>query len=118
MNGKTLGSLLDLAPPALCHGSAAEPTTLTYELGDLISVKDPLNRETKHMLDAAGRLRSIINPLGQKTGYQPDALDRITQLTDAIAYVLGSRLVLCISSSSSISVVHDPLVSSPFPRIA
>jgi RHS repeat-associated protein len=59
-------------------------TTFTYELGDLISVKDPLNRETKRMLDAAGRLRSLINPLGQKTIYTPDALDRITQLTDAI----------------------------------
>jgi len=42
-------------------------TAFTYELGDLISVKDPLNRETKRMLDAAGRLRSLINPLGQKT---------------------------------------------------
>jgi len=46
-------------------------TTFTYELGDLISVKDPLNRETKRMLDAAGRSRSIINPLGQKTVYTP-----------------------------------------------
>lgn len=59
-------------------------TTFTYELGDLIAVKDPLNRETKRMLDAAGRLRAVINPLGQKTVYTPDALDRITQLTDAI----------------------------------
>jgi RHS repeat-associated protein len=59
-------------------------TTFTYELGDLIKVKDPLNRETQRMLDAAGRLRSIVNPLGQKTVYTPDALDRITQLTDAI----------------------------------
>lgn len=42
-------------------------STFTYELGDLISVKDPLNRETKRIQDAAGRLRSIINPLGQKT---------------------------------------------------
>ena len=59
-------------------------TTFTYEVGDLIKVKDPLNRETKRILDAAGRLRNITNPLGQKTLYTPDALDRITQLTDAI----------------------------------
>jgi RHS repeat-associated protein len=59
-------------------------TTFTYDLGDLVKVKDPLNRETQRMLDAAGRLRSLINPLGQKTVYTPDALDRITQLTDAI----------------------------------
>jgi RHS repeat-associated protein len=58
--------------------------TFTYEVGDLIKVKDPLNRETQRILDAAGRLRNITNPLGQKTLYTPDALDRITQLTDAI----------------------------------
>jgi YD repeat-containing protein len=52
--------------------------------GQPLTVKDPLNRETKRILDAAGRLRSLINPLGQKTIYTPDALDRITQLTDAI----------------------------------
>ncbi len=59
-------------------------TTFTYELGDLVKVKDPLNRETQRILDAAGRLRNVTNPLGQKTLYNPDALDRITQLTDAI----------------------------------
>jgi len=40
-------------------------TTFTYNLGDLISVKDPLNRERKRMLDAAGRLRSVIILLGR-----------------------------------------------------
>jgi RHS repeat-associated protein len=60
-------------------------TTLTYEVGDLVKVKDPLNRETQRILDAAGRLRNVTNPLGQKTLYTPDALDRITQLTDAIS---------------------------------
>ncbi len=59
-------------------------TTLTYEVGDLVKVKDPLNRETQRILDAAGRLRNVTNPLGQKTLYTPDALDRITQLVDAI----------------------------------
>ena len=63
--------------------------TFTYELGDLIKVKDPLNRETQRILDAAGRLRNVTNPLGQKTLYTPDALDRITQLTDAINGATG-----------------------------
>lgn len=58
--------------------------TLTYEAGDLVKVKDPLNRETQRILDAAGRLRNLTNPLGQIKLYTPDALDRITQLTDAI----------------------------------
>lgn len=60
-------------------------TTFTYEVGDLVKVKDPLNRETQRILDAAGRLRNVTNPLGQKTLYTPDGLDRITQLTDAIS---------------------------------
>lgn len=59
-------------------------TTLTYELGDLVKVKDPSNRETQRILDAAGRLRNVTNPLGQKTLNTPDALDRITHLVDAI----------------------------------
>lgn len=59
-------------------------TTFTYEVGDLVKIKDPLNRETQRILDAAGRLRNVTNPLGQKTLYTPDALDRITQLVDAI----------------------------------
>lgn len=33
--------------------------------------KDPLNRETQRILDAAGRLRNVTNPLGQKTLYTP-----------------------------------------------
>ncbi len=88
-------------------------TTFTYELGDLISVKDPLNRETKRMLDAAGRLRSLINPLGQKTVYQPDALDRITQLTDAIngvtqfGYDANSNL-LTVTDAKSQQTVYTP----------
>jgi RHS repeat-associated protein len=88
-------------------------TTFTYELGDLISVKDPLNRETKRMFDAAGRLRSIINPLGQKTVYTPDALDRITQLTDAIngvtqfGYAANSNL-LTVTDAKSQQTVYTP----------
>jgi RHS repeat-associated protein len=64
-------------------------TTFTYEVGDLVKVKDPLNRETQRILDAAGRLRNVTNPLGQKTLFTPDALDRITQLTDDINGTTG-----------------------------
>ncbi len=70
--------------PLTIKDSLNNITTFTYELGDLVKIKDPLNRETQRILDAAGRLRNVTNPLGQKTLYQPDALDRITQLVDAI----------------------------------
>ena len=74
----TAGQPLTLTDPL------SNVTTLTYEVGDLVKVKDPLNRETQRILDAAGRLRNLTNPLGQTTLSTPDALDRITQLTDAI----------------------------------
>ncbi|MDI3465366.1 MAG: Rhs family protein [Nitrospira sp.] len=88
-------------------------TTFTYQLGDLIKVKDPLNRETQRMLDAAGRLRSLINPLRQKTIYTPDALDRLTQLTDAIngvtqfGYDANSNL-LTVTDAKSQQTVYTP----------
>lgn len=70
--------------PLTIKDSLNNITTFTYELGDLVKIKDPLNRETQRILDAAGRLRNVTNPLGQKILYTPDALDRITQLVDAI----------------------------------
>jgi YD repeat-containing protein len=33
-------------------------TTFTYQVDDLVKVQDPLNRETRRILDAAGRLRT------------------------------------------------------------
>ena len=104
-------------------------TTFTYELGDLITVKDPLNRETQRILDAAGRLRNLTNPLGQKTLYTPDALDRITQLTDAIngttafTYDANSNLltvtdaktqqtIYTYSNMNRTSTRKDPLVNT------
>ena len=104
-------------------------TTFTYEVGDLVKVKDPLNRETQRILDAAGRLRNFINPLGQKTLYTPDALDRITQLTDAIngntafAYDANSNLltvtdaksqqtVYTYSNMNRVGTRKDPLLST------
>ncbi|OQW62895.1 MAG: hypothetical protein BVN28_04890 [Nitrospira sp. ST-bin4] len=104
-------------------------TTFTYEVGDLVKVKDPLNRETQRILDAAGRLRNLTNPLGQQTLYQPDALDRITQLTDAIngntafTYDANSNLltvtdaksqqtVYTYSNMNRTSTRKDPLVNT------
>jgi len=86
-------------------------TTFTYELGDLVKVKDPLNRETQRMLDAAGRLRSVTNPLGQKALYTLDALDRVTQLTDAITGVTGftydaNSNLLTVTDSKSQQTVY------------
>ena len=80
-------------------------------MGDLVSIKAPLNRTTKRILDAAGRLKNITNPLGQKTLYTPDALDRVTQMTDALngitsfGYDANSNL-LTVTDAKSQQTVH------------
>ncbi|MCC6141994.1 MAG: hypothetical protein IT389_15420 [Nitrospira sp.] len=97
-------------------------TTFTYELGDLVKIKDPLNRETQRMLDAAGRLRTVTNPLGQKTRYTPDALDRITQLTDAIngttafTYDANSNLLTVTDAKSQQTVYTYSNMNRPATR--
>lgn len=68
-----MGSLLDLAPPATVTDPLNHTTTVGYDTkGNLTMITNamnkvttitvngqgqPLNRETKRMLDAAGRLR-------------------------------------------------------------
>jgi RHS repeat-associated protein len=84
LNKTTTITVNNAGQPLTIKDSLNNITTFTYELGDLVKIKDPLNRETQRILDAAGRLRNVTNPLGQKTLYTPDALDRITQLVDAI----------------------------------
>ena len=75
-----------------------------------MKIKDPINRETQRILDAAGRLRNVTNPLGQKTLYTPDALDRITQLVDAIngttafTYAANSNLLTVTDAKSQQTV--------------
>ena len=58
-------------------------TTLTYDLFDLRSSKDPLNRTMTYQTDALGRRTVIVDPLGQRTYFEYDVMDRVVKTTDA-----------------------------------
>ncbi len=110
LNKMTTITVNNAGQPLTIKDPLNNTTTFTYELGDLVKVKDPLNRETQRILDAAGRLRNITNPLSQKILYTPDALDRITQLTDAIngatafSYDANSNLLTVTDAKSQQTV--------------
>jgi RHS repeat-associated protein len=55
-----------------------------YNLGDVVSIADPLGRTTTRFLDAAGRILALTNPLGQTTRYTYDALNAVASVTDSI----------------------------------
>ncbi len=84
-----MGSLLDLAPPAIVTDSLNKVTTITvntqgqpltikdplnnittftYELGDLISVKDPLNRTSTRIVPSA---RPIVDFSSTRHDFSP-----------------------------------------------
>ncbi len=80
-------------PTTFTYNSAGQPVSvtnalgqriqLTYELGDLVTVTDPLGNRTTRFLDAAGRLSILTDPLGRQTRYEYDLLNRLTRLTNA-----------------------------------
>ena len=68
---------------------AVGTTRLAYDLGDLVSITDPLGQTTTRVIDKAGRVVSVTNPLGQQTRYGYDGLDRLLQITDPIGGIIG-----------------------------
>lgn len=72
-------------------GSDGRPTSITtplgktsrmdYQAGDLVSMSDPLGRETRFHLDPIGRRVAVSDPLGNKTGFDYDDADQLTKIT-------------------------------------
>jgi RHS repeat-associated protein len=62
-------------------------TRYTYDLGDRVSVTDPLNRITGYYPDMLGRTLSITDPALQRTRFEYNTLDQITKETDALGNV-------------------------------
>ena len=62
-------------------------TKLTYTLGDLTSVTDPLSRTTKQFVDALGRVGSVTVSGGQRTLYEYSPDNQITKITDPLGNV-------------------------------
>lgn len=64
-------------------GAVNQTTVYTYDAGgNLLTVTDPLNRQTVNLYDALDRLSQITNPDGGIIHYGYDGLDRLAQLTD------------------------------------
>lgn len=73
-------------------------TTLIYDLGDVVSVTDPLSRVTQPFVGNAARLVSVADALGQVAHSQYDAANRITSVADprqrdSISYDVNSNLL-------------------------
>ncbi|MBI2526320.1 MAG: Ig-like domain-containing protein [Candidatus Rokubacteria bacterium] len=94
-NPTTITSPLGVAT-TLTWTAAGQPLTITtpagttqlgYDLGDLVTITDPLGRITTRFTDLAGRLVSVTDSRGGQTRYAYDALNRLTSLTDALGGV-------------------------------
>jgi hypothetical protein len=104
-----LDAFKQIAKPSFLTNALNKTTALTYELGDLTKVKDPLNRETHRMLDAARRLCSVINPIGQKT---------VESTQWGLACVMTYRHPdACISTAANHIKTGGTFVRSNIPRV-
>ena len=73
-------------------GAQSQATEYTYDdQGNVISVKDPLNRITANEYDALNRLKQVISPapVSAVTQYAYNGLDALTQVTDPRNLVTG-----------------------------
>lgn len=90
-------------------------TQFSYDLGDLVSITDPLNRTTTRYTDGLGRMLALTDPLSRRTRYDYDALDRVTQITDALNNLTqlaydgnGNLLSLIDAQGGTTQHAYDP----------
>lgn len=104
------GQLLTLEDP-LDH-----KIELTYDSGDLVTIKDPLNRTVKRYFDAAGRLLRVTSALGAVSRYEYDALNMPTRgvdpaqgATDFTYDPNGNLLSVTDSQTGATSYTYDAM---------
>lgn len=69
-------------------GAIAADYTWEYdydEVGNLVTVTDPLTNDTERTYDAANNLTSLTDARGNTTSYTIDAMDRVTEVTPPAA---------------------------------
>ena len=57
-------------------------THFTYDGGDLVQIKDPLNRTISFFTDGAGRVLVVKDPQGFRTRFEYDALNQIKKVIE------------------------------------
>lgn len=71
-------------------GAHGQITEYAYDdQGNVVSVKDPLERITSSQYDALNRLKQVTDPALGVTQYAYDGLDALTQVTDPRSLVTG-----------------------------
>ena len=73
-------------------GASSQTTEYAYdEQGNVLSVKDPLNRVTTNQYDALNRLKQVTSPtpISAVTQYAYDGLDQLVSVTDPRSLVTG-----------------------------
>jgi RHS repeat-associated protein len=75
----------DLSGRLMTLTDALQHTTqFIYENGDLVEVKDPLNRSVKRYVDGAGRVGSITNAMGVTSRYVYDVFNQLKKIIDPL----------------------------------
>jgi len=73
-------------------GASSQTTEYTYDdQGNVLTVKDPLNRTTTNQYDALNRLKQVTSPtpISAVTQYGYDGIDQLVSVTDPRSLVTG-----------------------------
>jgi RHS repeat-associated protein len=97
-----------LGRPTTVSDALNNPTSFTYDGGDLVKVTDPLNRSSTMYYDDAGWLRSSTDALGNRTVYSYDPVGRITSVTDPAGNSVSSGYDLNGNMTSSTDQRNNP----------
>jgi RHS repeat-associated protein len=89
--------------PTTAKDGQGRTTRLTYELGDLVAVQDPLGRSTRQYLDAAGRVGGVTDAAGNQSRVGYDALNQVTRVVDP----LGNTTSFTYDANGNLLTVKD-----------
>jgi len=84
LNHQTTVAYNTAGQPVSVTDPLGNTSQLTYDGGDLISVRNPLGQTGSRFVDAAGRVLSVTNPLGETTRFEYDSLNRMTRAIDPL----------------------------------
>jgi RHS repeat-associated protein len=102
---KTEFSYNSRGEPVSVVSPEGEETSFGYELGDLISMTDPLDRTTRRFVDSLGRVRAVTTPGGHQTRYAYNDADEVTKVTSPS----WTETDIAYDADGNVTAVTDPL---------